>query len=328
MPDKEGPDRGNGQPHPDLPAETVGQVDENQQPALPPLKQTADSQEQNPNQVERDIRTGEKWLVGIGIVSVLVNFFIAWIYLGQLHQMRTATEDTTHALHLAEDSATTENSHFDRTMRQVISQTAATEQAAIEAKEQAEIADETLRKSQRPWVNAESFSVITLTLPPRGRFNVQGEVTLKNTGTSVATEGWVMLVAAPNSTKWLTKNWDQACRIDDRQMRASRASAAKGLGDTWPIGFVLAPDQETKMRMASGDANGLITNQIERAESLPSYLSAPGQSATSGQFYLLGCARYRDQFGTHHITRFCFVYLDDQMSPAGFYVCNGNQTAN
>ncbi|MHB1745607.1 MAG: hypothetical protein ACYCRE_12690, partial [Acidobacteriaceae bacterium] len=253
-----------------------------------------------------------------------------FIYYGQLQQMTIATQASARSAQIASDALETSQSQFDRSMVQIIHQTAATGEAAREAKEQARIADETLRKSQRPWVNAESFLPATVDLPPEKRFQVNGDVVIKNTGTSIATDGWAMMVAVPNSADFLTKNWDEACRINDRQMRASRQAAANHRGDTWPIGFVLAPNQETRMRMGSGDAEGLIDKQIRNAMRFvgASGRDAFGQSFRSGQFYLLGCARYKDQFGTPHTTRFCFIYLDDKMSPSGFYVCNGMQSAD
>lgn len=42
--------------------------------------------------LEKDIRTGERWLIGIGIASVVINTAIALIYWGQLVQMRKATK--------------------------------------------------------------------------------------------------------------------------------------------------------------------------------------------------------------------------------------------
>jgi hypothetical protein len=208
------------------------------------------------------------------------------------------------------------------------------DQAAIQSKEAivsanaardtANTSKETLRKSQRPWVNAESFIPTALTIPPEGRLEVFGDLIMRNTGTSVATDGWAQMIVAPNNGKWLTANWDAACSAVDESMRASHEAATKGLGDGWPIGFVLAPNQETKMRMGGGDADGIAGQQIARA--LP--YGTPTQDARSGQFYLLGCARYKDQFGTSHTTRFCFIYLNDKMSPSGFYVCNGLQTAD
>jgi Sec-independent protein translocase protein TatA len=42
-------------------------------------------------QLENEFKVAEKWLIGIGIASVLINVVIALIYYGQLRQMRDAT---------------------------------------------------------------------------------------------------------------------------------------------------------------------------------------------------------------------------------------------
>lgn len=140
-----------------------------------------------------------------------------------------------------------------------------------------------------------------------------------------------MMVAVPTSTDFLTNNWDKACQVTDQQILASQQSAAKGLGDTWPMGFVLAPNQETRLRIGMGDiTDGLIEKQIKRALQITNEMPSlyHGEDIRSGQFDLLGCMRYKDQFATHHTTRFCFVYLNDKISPAGFYPCNAIEAAD
>ncbi|WP_161557710.1 hypothetical protein [Acidisarcina polymorpha] len=240
------------------------------------------------------------------------------------HQIAEASQRNATAAEEFATSAGLINRGVEDAVKKLQLQADQASRSADATKSAADTARETLRKSQRPWVNAESFVPTTFTLPPDGRFAVDGDLVIKNTGVSVATDGWVMMVAVPTATSWLTKNWDQACEIDDQQILASHTSAAKGLGDTWPIGFVLAPSQETRMRMAMGDVHGLIEAQITGA--LPHATSE--QDPRSGQFYLLGCARYKDQFGTGHTTRFCFAYLNDRLSPSGFYVCNGLESAD
>jgi hypothetical protein len=50
------------------------------------------------------IKKGEYWLIGIGIVSILVNLFIAAVYYGQLKEMVKATKASTDAAKAATDS--------------------------------------------------------------------------------------------------------------------------------------------------------------------------------------------------------------------------------
>jgi hypothetical protein len=173
----------------------------------------------------------------------------------------------------------------------------------------------TFRQSQRSWVNAECFVAKKIVLPPQGRFDVYGELTMKNTGISVATDGWASIVALPNKTAVLTKKWDSACVLVDRQIKASRESALQGFGDTWPIGFVLSPNQETS-------SMGFSIGEDFTPEDL------------RNGFYLVGCAKYVDQFKEHHVTRFCFtpdaaIYGPDMsVSKFGFKICNAFQSAD
>jgi hypothetical protein len=45
-------------------------------------------------ELEKDIRTGERWLIRIGAASVIMNVVIALIYFGQLKEMQRATRAT------------------------------------------------------------------------------------------------------------------------------------------------------------------------------------------------------------------------------------------
>jgi hypothetical protein len=164
---------------------------------------------------------------------------------------------------------------------------------------------QTLIQSQRPWVNAEKFDAHRMTLPPVGRFTIYGDVTMRNSGVSIARDGWVAMVAKANGYSDLKKEWDDACKTVSTSIKA---------GNAWPIGFVLDPNQSTQ---------------------LPHSIQADftAQQLRNG-FYLLGCAKYIDQFGILHTTRFCFrpdreVYgADGSVNPLEFQVCNGFQSAD
>src|SRR5215813_12587179 len=56
-------------------------------------------------QLERDIRTGERWLIGINGFTALMSLVIALIYYGQLCQMQKATKATQMAAEAAKQSA-------------------------------------------------------------------------------------------------------------------------------------------------------------------------------------------------------------------------------
>jgi hypothetical protein len=60
-------------------------------------KARSDNNESTTVKLEQDIRSGERWLIGVTAFGIIVNFFIGLIYLGQLKQMRKATQAATNA---------------------------------------------------------------------------------------------------------------------------------------------------------------------------------------------------------------------------------------
>jgi hypothetical protein len=69
-----------------------------------PAAQTAAQNESIAIQLEQDLRVGERWLIGIGIATLLINSIIALIYWGQLKEMRMATEAATQASKTAKET--------------------------------------------------------------------------------------------------------------------------------------------------------------------------------------------------------------------------------
>jgi hypothetical protein len=61
--------------------------------------------ESSTEKLEKEIKHGEWWLIGIGVATLLINTIIALIYWGQLRQMTTATIEATKATKSAEWSA-------------------------------------------------------------------------------------------------------------------------------------------------------------------------------------------------------------------------------
>ena len=122
--------------------------------------QGATQQGQPSEDVLKDVKTGELWLIGVNVCLLIVQIITAAVYYKQLTQMRLATEASTAATFLASDTLATTTSQFDRSMNQVITQTAseyraanATTQAAKSAQRAANIADTSLHVSERAYVN-------------------------------------------------------------------------------------------------------------------------------------------------------------------------------
>jgi uncharacterized membrane protein len=151
------PDEGNADAQPNNPKGNPLSV-------TPPQKPTADSDKNDDIELEKDIREGERWLIRIGIASVVINLIIACIYYGQLTQMRLATEASTRAVQLASDSLELNQGDFERSMRQIIHQTKsqidaanASQSAATAAKGAADTAKEALHVSERAYLVREKI---------------------------------------------------------------------------------------------------------------------------------------------------------------------------
>jgi hypothetical protein len=119
----------------------------------------SDQNQNAPDKIAKEIKSGERWLIGIGIAALLINTIIASIYIGQLTEMRKATHASTEAVQLASDTLQYNASQFDRSMTQTISQTTlqykATQEAIVaanSAKSAAETAKEALHVSERAYL--------------------------------------------------------------------------------------------------------------------------------------------------------------------------------
>jgi len=85
-------------------------------------------------QLEKDIRSGERWLIGISAAGVILNLVIAVIYYGQLKEMRRATRASAKAADAAASAADT----ADNTLKEIRAGGTDTHELAIQAKNQAD----------------------------------------------------------------------------------------------------------------------------------------------------------------------------------------------
>jgi hypothetical protein len=116
-----------------------------QSPIVPPaqhqneLRENAKSGAQNKEnetvrELEKDIRTGERWLIRIGAAGVIMNVVIALIYFGQLREMRKATKASEKAATAAASAADT----ADKTLKEIRVGGTDTHELAVQAKNQAD----------------------------------------------------------------------------------------------------------------------------------------------------------------------------------------------
>ena len=159
----------------------------------------------------------------------------------------------------------------------------------------------------RPWITAQSVELIKpLLFPPNHRFNLEVKIILKNTGTSVATDGLAMPDAEPDYTAIISRNIHNSCDYAN-DMRLTKAK-----NTPWETGFVLAPGDTVPVPATMGSDN-ISPDQIGR-----------------GQFYVLGCVIYADQYRIWHHTQFCFQPDAPVNDPANikFRICDWYGEAN
>jgi hypothetical protein len=122
--------------------------------------------------LEEDIRTGERWLIGISAASIILNAVIALIYFGQLKQMRISTQ-------AAESAANT----AAQTLKEIRASSTDTHELAVQAKNQAdrtkdianraliqasatnklvELSQKTFEAAERPYIGVNESSMIFL----------------------------------------------------------------------------------------------------------------------------------------------------------------------
>lgn len=119
---------------------------------------TGEPNQENPITVklEEDIKVGERWLIGIGIASILINILIAWIYWGQLGEMRKATQATQDAVKVARDTLTASQQSSSQARIDSRADSVASDKRANDAL-QASI--DQFRQEQRAWVGLTGFRV-------------------------------------------------------------------------------------------------------------------------------------------------------------------------
>ncbi len=138
------------------------QGDPNGEPMGTPPPPTKPNTEQNGTEtenLEKGLQKEGSWLVRIGFASLVMNAIIAYIYMGQLNQMKVATQASARSAEIAAESLTTDTLQIDREMTQTVNQTVAqfqsaqaTIKAANAAKSAADTAKETLLVSERAYI--------------------------------------------------------------------------------------------------------------------------------------------------------------------------------
>src|SRR5258708_29041415 len=129
MPDQTPPSRIGEEPNADSFVEAPIQPWGKQNPPSPPASIGTSRKKDQTEQVEKDIRTGERWIIGLGVATIVINTVIALIYYGQLKEMRKATEAATKSANAA-----------DATLKEIRQGGTDTHELAVQAKNKADAA--------------------------------------------------------------------------------------------------------------------------------------------------------------------------------------------
>jgi hypothetical protein len=192
MPEESGSQEVSGEPPSQAAMQPPPQPPGNQNPPAQPADDNPINNQSTAAELKK-IKAGESWLIAVGIITLLVNSYIAYVYTGQLTQMRIATEASRRAVDLASDTLEYSNDNFDRGMQktidQTISQYQATQQAIISAnaaRSAAATANSALVDGQRAFVYAKPVIRPQNRLGETKPFGIQVIVTWTNSGETPA----------------------------------------------------------------------------------------------------------------------------------------------
>src|SRR5258708_6627674 len=138
MPDQTPPSRIGEEPNADSFVDAPIQPSGDQHTPSTPASIVTSSNKDQTEQLEKDIRTGERWIIGLGVATIVINTVIALIYYGQLKEMRKATEAATKSANAA-----------DATLKEIRQGGTDTHELAVQAKNQADPA-KTQSESTKP----------------------------------------------------------------------------------------------------------------------------------------------------------------------------------
>jgi hypothetical protein len=250
------------------------------------------------SQLEKNIKTGEWWLIGIGVATLLVNIGIAKIYYGQLKEMREATRLTGAAVKIAGDTLTTTQQsnaqqRLDNSASALNAKTIADRNAAQANKSLQETIDN-FHTDQRAWLGICDFGVQQLEVGKPFRM----EIKFCNSGKTPALR---VEERVGFRTSTVPMDGPIESEINELPFHPNNAVPPQGTYKT-----VLGTNFQNVTMPAEDNSQLFI-------KSIPNILS--GELL----LYVYGDVRYRDAFGkTIHDTQFCLFLADREKQQMGY----------
>jgi hypothetical protein len=253
----------------------------------PATTQTAAQNESTTvEQLEQDIKSGERWLIGIGVATLLINSIIALIYWGQLKEMRKATDLTHDAVKVASDTlAETQGSNARQAVLSAQAQKDAKAASDANVKESSIALQATIDNfhlDQRPYVGFSDASFVLNKTDPQ-KLSVVVAVLGKSPAMDVKTQ--MGAVYWPSS---------HAIKLEDLLYPPGSTDIQEGTG---------FPGQRFPLTINGHDP---ITDNEKAVED--------ALSAGTHILYIHGRATYTDVFNNAHWTNFCYVLGKDLKS--------------
>jgi hypothetical protein len=250
--------------------------------------------------LEVDIRGAERWLIGIGVATLVINSVIALIYWNQLDQMRKATQAATNAANSTSDSLEFSNGNFDRMMIRTIDQTASQIKSSQAAEGAVKLAQKQMMLDQRPWVGLMGTNHISVQIvkdaPIKFRLQIQ------NVGKTPALE--------ETSVNYLNMR-----PISD-PMPSFGGYSQKDASAT----ICLMPNAIANVDLAT-DTPGTAGFAINKLTDTDIDFIDTGKV----QLFVYGTIWYKDTFKNSHKTDYCLQYIPPKIGTVGtegsFYAC-------
>lgn len=239
-------------------------------PAQSPNNRTRNN-ESDTAELAREIRGGEKWLIGIGVATILVNILLACIYFGQLKEMRKATQATRDAVRVA--SRTLDETQRSNA-RQAAQAEAASKSSAASSQQALRSFIDSSRLDQRAWVGISTIDPFSFT--PNDSFGLR--LRLVNTGHTPALHVHTLTILhSQPSTEAFKAIYG---KVPDKEIQSDSVILANGAT------FVDTPKYPLNQLQIDAVKNKTITA------------------------YAYGNITYLDAFGRHHLTKFCKVIAE------------------
>jgi hypothetical protein len=255
-----------------------------------PTAPTADAPSHNEpiaEKLEKDVKRGEWWLIGIGIVTLLINTFIAYIYLAQLRQMVAANQATLQAVTIASSTLTeTERSNKAQELANTIA---------------AKSASDNLRMDQRAWIQIEPI-VPEPTNPSDHTYGYyRYPIRLRNTGKTFA-RGLVVRATAFGTISYFGR--DEVARLQDHQF----FEVSKPWG---PFKHFFGGRELSNVPSGLSPTTATSTPFYLEASIPVTYPTRSRPDMTGEAFsYLVGRIDYTDAFAVHHWIKFCYMVVN------------------